>query len=133
MAALRAVREHVKALWHRTLKRRSQRDKRTWERLVIAEEWPPEPSILHPWPSSRFAVKHPRREPSAGVPPVRSCAGGPGQPGSLPQSVQFHADGPSAQDGKCSSSSQPGSSIAIAGPPTNLVLLAAPPPAPGAR
>ena len=59
--ALRAFREHVKALWYRTLKRRSQRDKTTWERLkMLADEWLPEPRILHPWPSDRFAVKHPR-------------------------------------------------------------------------
>jgi len=31
--------------------------------------------ILHPWPESRFAVKHPRWEPYAGVPHVRFCAG----------------------------------------------------------
>ncbi len=59
--ALRAFRKHVKALWYRTLKRRSQRDKMTWERLrTLADEWLPEPRILHPWPSDRFAVKHPR-------------------------------------------------------------------------
>ena len=27
--------------------------------------------ILHPWPSDRFRVKHPRWEPYAGIPPVR--------------------------------------------------------------
>ncbi len=75
--ALRAFREHVETLWHRTLKRRSQRDKTTWERLKkLADEWLPKPRILHPWPSNRFAVKHPRWEPYAGVPPVRICAGG---------------------------------------------------------
>ncbi len=37
--ALRAVREHVKARWHCTLKRRSQQDKTTWERLrALANE-----------------------------------------------------------------------------------------------
>jgi len=60
--ALRAFREHVKTLWYRTLRRRSQRDRTTWERLkTLADEWLPEPLILHPWPSNRFAVKHPRR------------------------------------------------------------------------
>jgi RNA-directed DNA polymerase len=29
------------------------------------------PKILHPWPSDRFRVKHPRWEPYAGIPPVR--------------------------------------------------------------
>ena len=32
--------------------------------------------IIHPWPSQRFAVKHPRWEPYAGMPHVRFCAGG---------------------------------------------------------
>src|SRR6266404_2580106 len=30
---------------------------------------------LHPWPNQRFAVKHPRWEPDAGMPHVRFCAG----------------------------------------------------------
>ena len=29
-----------------------------------------------PWPSVRFAVKHPRWEPGAGIPPAGICAGG---------------------------------------------------------
>ena len=33
-------------------------------------------TILHPWPSDRFAVTHPRWEPYAGKPHVRICAGG---------------------------------------------------------
>ena len=33
----------------------------TWEQMEkLAEEWLPKPRILHPWPSQRFAVKHPR-------------------------------------------------------------------------
>ena len=42
----------------------------------LADDWLPKPRILHPWPSERFAVKHPRWEPYAGIPPVRICAGG---------------------------------------------------------
>ena len=34
------------------------------------------PRILHPWPTQRFAVKHPRWAPHAGKPHVRCCAGG---------------------------------------------------------
>jgi hypothetical protein len=46
------------------LRRRSQRDKTTWQRCTkIADEWLPKPKSLHPWPSDRFAVKHPRWEP----------------------------------------------------------------------
>jgi RNA-directed DNA polymerase len=36
----------------------------------------PQPRTLHLWPSQRFAVKHPRWEPYAGIPHVRICAGG---------------------------------------------------------
>ena len=39
-------------------------------------DWLPKPIILHPWPSDRFAVTHPRWEPYAGKPLVRFCAGG---------------------------------------------------------
>ena len=75
--ALSAFRYHVTVLWHRTLRRRSQRDRITWERITkLADDWLPKPRILHPWPSERFAVRHPRREPYAGKPHVRFCAGG---------------------------------------------------------
>ena len=74
--ALGSFRYHVTDLWRRTLKRRSQRDKFTWARIArLADDWLPEPRILHPWPSVRFAVKHPRWEPYAGKPLVRLCAG----------------------------------------------------------
>jgi hypothetical protein len=33
-------------------------------------------AVLHPWPQQRFAVKHPRWEPRAGIPLARICAGG---------------------------------------------------------
>jgi RNA-directed DNA polymerase len=75
--ALRAFRDHVRDLWRRSLRRRSQRDRMTFERMKkLANDWLPRPRILHPWPSDRFAVKHPRWEPYAGIPPVRICAGG---------------------------------------------------------
>ena len=64
--ALGAFRFHVTDLWRRTLRRRSQKDGMTWPRVAkIAEAWLPSPRILHPWPNRRFAVKHPRWEPSA--------------------------------------------------------------------
>ena len=64
-------------LWRRTLRRRSQKDGTTWERMQkLADDWLPKPHILHPWPQARFAVKHPRWEPYAGIPLVRICAGG---------------------------------------------------------
>jgi len=59
--ALLAFRYHVTDLWRRSLRRRSQKDGMTWERMVrIADSWLPTPRILHPWPSVRFAVKYPR-------------------------------------------------------------------------
>jgi RNA-directed DNA polymerase len=58
---LEALREQVKWRWLRALRRRSQRHRMTWERVVrLARRWLPHPRILHPWPDARFAVKHPR-------------------------------------------------------------------------
>ena len=49
----------------------------TWARMTrLVDDWLPKPTILHPWPSDRFAVTHPRWEPYAGKPHVRFCAGG---------------------------------------------------------
>lgn len=64
--ALTAFRHYVTDAWRRTLRRRSQRDKVTWEIMTrLADQWLPMPRVLHPWPAMRFAVKHPRWEPSA--------------------------------------------------------------------
>ena len=61
--ALVAFRHHVTDLWRRTLRRRSQKDGFTWTRMTkLADDWLPKPLILHPWPSNRFAVTHPRWE-----------------------------------------------------------------------
>ncbi len=75
--ALAAFREHVKRLWHRTLKRRGQRDRTTLEQMgKLVDDYLPKPRVLHPWPRDRFVVKHPRWEPYAQIGPVRICAGG---------------------------------------------------------
>ena len=75
--ALHAFRHHVTDLWRRVLRRRSQRDRITWERMTqLVDAWLPKPLILHPWPSERFAVTHPRWEPYASKPHVRIYAGG---------------------------------------------------------
>ena len=59
--ALSAFRHYVTDLWRRTLRRRSQKDGLTWDRMTkLADTWLPAPRILHPWPDQRFAVKHPR-------------------------------------------------------------------------
>ncbi len=85
--ALSAFRDRVTELWRRSLRRRSQRDFTTWKRMrKLATDWLPTPRILHPWPSERFAVKHPRWEPSARIRPARFCAGGAQKRASLPRS-----------------------------------------------
>jgi RNA-directed DNA polymerase len=59
--ALSAFRHYVADLWRRTLRRRSQKDGFTWDRMTkMANDWLPAPRIRHPWPNQRFAVKHPR-------------------------------------------------------------------------
>jgi RNA-directed DNA polymerase len=56
-SALSAFRYHVTRLWLRTLRRRSQKDCFTWERITkLANDFLPQPKILHLWPSVRFAV-----------------------------------------------------------------------------
>ena len=75
--AIDGFREAVLRLWLRALKRRSNRDKTTWDQFrKLAEPYLPKAHILHPWPEQRFAVRHPRREPYAGQPHVRISAGG---------------------------------------------------------
>src|ERR1700716_907938 len=75
--ALEVFRHHVTDLWRRTLRRRGQKHRMTWARMTqLVDAWLPKPIILHPWPSGRFAVTHPRWEPYAGKSLVRFCAGG---------------------------------------------------------
>ena len=66
MPALEELRIRVINLWRRMLRRRSQKDRTTWDRMAkIANDFIPTPKILHPWPRQRFAVRHPRWEPYA--------------------------------------------------------------------
>lgn len=59
--ALSAFRHHVTDLWRQTLRRRSQKGGFTWDRMTrLADDWLPQPRILHPWPDVRFDVRHPR-------------------------------------------------------------------------
>jgi len=70
--ALSAFRHHIRRLWMRTLRRRSQKDSLSWERITkLANDFLPQPQILHPWPGDRFAATHPRWEPYALIGPVR--------------------------------------------------------------
>jgi group II intron reverse transcriptase/maturase len=76
-AALRAFYYYVERIWLRTLRRRSQKDRFSWQRMHrLAAAWLPQPRILHPYPDKRFAVMHPRWEPCAGIPLARIWAGG---------------------------------------------------------
>ncbi len=57
---------HVLNLWRRSLRRRSHKDRTTWDRMShLAATFLPMPRVLHPWPDARFRVNHPRWEPSA--------------------------------------------------------------------
>ena len=77
--ALVVFRDEIAKRWWRILRRRSQNGALTWARMQkLADDWLPQPRILHPWPNQRFAVTHPRWEPYAGKPHVRICAGGAG-------------------------------------------------------
>ena len=76
-AALETFHHYVTIQWRRSLRRRSQKDRMTWERMSkLADDWLPKPRVLHPWPNVRFAVRHPRREPSARIGPAWIGAGG---------------------------------------------------------
>jgi len=55
--ALKAFRQGVLLLWRHILRRRSQKDRTTWTKMMrLAEQWLPRPRILHPWPGARFAL-----------------------------------------------------------------------------
>ena len=55
--ALAAFRHRIIRHWLKTLRRRSQRDRLSWERIGrLADRWLPLPRILHPWPEQRFAA-----------------------------------------------------------------------------
>jgi hypothetical protein len=59
--ALNAFRKDVPRMWLRQLRRRSQRTKWSWQKLLKqlapAIPWP---RIIHPYPLERFAAMHPR-------------------------------------------------------------------------
>jgi group II intron reverse transcriptase/maturase len=61
MDSLNSFRAQVIWRWHRALRRRSQRDRRTWERSwSLVDHWIPSAKILHPHPNVRFDAKYPR-------------------------------------------------------------------------
>jgi RNA-directed DNA polymerase len=75
--ALGVFRHRVTELWRRVLQHRSHKAEMTWERMrKLANDWMSRLRVLHPWPSERFAVRHPRWEPYARIGRARFCAGG---------------------------------------------------------
>jgi len=59
--ALTAFHHHVTDLWRRSLRRRSQKDRTTWERMArLAQAFLPQPRILHPWPKRSLRRQTPK-------------------------------------------------------------------------
>ena len=59
--ALGTFRREVARMWLGALRRRSQRDRHSWERIrPIVDRYLPSPRILHPLPAVRFDAIHPR-------------------------------------------------------------------------
>lgn len=57
LGALSVFRFHVGRAWYRTLRRRSQKTRLTWERMRrLINLWLPRPMLHHPYPSCRFDV-----------------------------------------------------------------------------
>ena len=56
--SLGMFRERVISYWWRTLRRRSQKSRTTWERMLeLAGRWLPQPKVLHPYPDARFLAR----------------------------------------------------------------------------
>src|SRR5665811_394305 len=62
--ALHGFRRRLIRLWLQALRRRSQKDRLTWKRMLDLEtRWLPEPRIQHPWPNQRFDARTQGRSP----------------------------------------------------------------------
>ena len=62
--ALREFRQAIGRHWLRTLRRRSQRQRLTWQRMArLIARWLPQPRILHPRPNTRFHARTLDRRP----------------------------------------------------------------------
>ena len=60
-ASLSLFRHRLLVLWWHTVRRRSQKHRISWTRMLgLAKRWLPPPQVLHPYPDARFAVTHPR-------------------------------------------------------------------------
>ena len=59
--SLSVFRDRLTGYWWHTLRRRSQKRRISWTRmLALADRWLPRPRVLHPYPADRFAASHPR-------------------------------------------------------------------------
>jgi len=57
LPSLASFRFHVGRYWYRTLRRRSQKTRLTWERMYrLFDRWLPWPTLHHPYPSRRLGV-----------------------------------------------------------------------------
>jgi RNA-directed DNA polymerase len=64
LGMLRVFRERILRYWCRTLRRRSQRHRISWQRIyALATRWLPQPHILHPYPAQRLRVTTRGRSP----------------------------------------------------------------------
>ena len=62
--AVAAFRTQVTRLWHKALRRRSQRTRLNWARMDrIATRWLPPARVMHPFPEMRFDVRTRGRSP----------------------------------------------------------------------
>ena len=56
-----SIQEFVKQVtrhWRAALRRRSQKDRTSWDRMDrLAERWLPKALVLHPWPTNRFDAR----------------------------------------------------------------------------
>jgi RNA-directed DNA polymerase len=61
LKSLSVFRHRALVLWWHSIRRRSQKRRINWTRmLVLAQRWLPPPQTLHPFPDARFAASHPR-------------------------------------------------------------------------
>jgi len=60
-ASLSLFRHRLLVLWWHSVRRRSQKHRISWTRmLALAKRWLPGSQVLHPYPDARFAATHPR-------------------------------------------------------------------------
>ena len=84
--AVAAFCDQVTRYWLKALRRRSQKTRVDWTRMVrIRRRWLPPVRVMHPFPEMCFAARHPRQEPAAVIPHAGICAGGRPQGRSLPR------------------------------------------------